>query len=52
MKNALLKSFIDSLGSELFMLEEQLPFDDAEKLSNLSLILNEYRLKFHQTFSP
>lgn len=52
MKNALLKSFIDSLGSELFMLEEQLPFDDAEKLSNLSLIMNEYRLKFHQTFSP
>lgn len=52
MKNLLLKSFIDSLGKELFVLEDQIPFDDVEKLSNLSLIMNEYRYKFHHTYLP
>ena len=50
MKNTLLKSFIDSLENELFSLEDQLPFDDVEKLSNLSHIMNEYRSKFQRTF--
>lgn len=52
MENALLKSFIDSLGNELSVLEDQLPFDDVEKLSNLSRIMNEYRLKFYKFFAP
>lgn len=52
MENALLKSFIASLGNELSVLEDQLPFDDVEKLSNLSQIMNEYRSLFQQTFLP
>lgn len=52
MENPLLKDFVDSLEKELFVLEDQLPFDDIEKLSNLSNIMNEYRSKFHLTFAP
>ena len=52
MENPLLKDFVDSLEKELFVLEDQLPFDDVEKLSILSHIMNEYRSKFHQTFAP
>lgn len=52
MENPLLKDFVDSLEKELFVLEDQLPFDDIEKLSNLSNIMNEYRSKFHQNFEP
>ena len=52
MENPLLKDFVNSLEKELFVLENQLPFDDVEKLSNLSNIMNEYRSKFHHTFAP
>ena len=52
MENPLLKDFVDSLETELFVLENQLPFDDVEKLSILAHIMNEYRSKFHQTFAP
>ena len=52
MVNPLLKDLVDSLEKELFVLEDQLPFDDVEKLSILSHIMNEYRSKFHQTFAP
>lgn len=52
MRNPLLKSFTSSLDEELFVLESFLPFDDAEKLSNLSNIMDKYYLRFYETFTP
>lgn len=46
MVNPLLQEFVTAIGQELICLERKLPFDDAETLSNLNIIMEKYRLKF------
>ncbi|HIY01355.1 MAG TPA: hypothetical protein IAA26_05865 [Candidatus Blautia faecipullorum] len=52
MVNPLLKEFVGETEKELLRLQEELPFDNVDKLRNLYEIINQYFIKFQKAYIP
>ncbi len=52
MVNPLLKEFVGQTEKELLRLQEELPFDNVDKLRNLYEIINQYFIEFQKAYIP